>query len=187
MHGTATLPGVFIQSIYRRKQSRSSVKAHGFSLACQMLQNKDLHLNGVVGQVFAMTVGNGMLFAGTSKVTDTKPDLFTYLKGCHSGEVTCFIVGGVVSRYTGMYNDSEATYRHGHLPPMSGSDGTRLTTSLVEVDKGLRISKVEIREAESLGYKIVGDALNGRNRELWLSGEERGRGGVDAEKRVVAR
>lgn len=127
-----------------------------------------------------------------------------------------------------MYNDSEATYRHGHLPPMSGSvshivivgwnhqslglfwkwqqcywieyptidnkaslnpweDGTRLTTSLVEVDKGLRISKVEIREAESLGYKIVGDALNGRDRELWLSGEERGRGGVDAEKRVVAR
>lgn len=55
------------------------------------------------------------------------------------------------------------------------------------MDKGLRISKVEIREAESLGYKIVGDALNGRDRELWVSGEERGRGGVDAEKRVVAR
>lgn len=28
--------------------------------------SKDLHLNGVVGQVRAMTVGNGMLFAGTT-------------------------------------------------------------------------------------------------------------------------
>ena len=28
--------------------------------------SKDLHLNGVVGQVRTMTVGNGMLFAGTS-------------------------------------------------------------------------------------------------------------------------
>ncbi|KAJ0264453.1 WD40 repeat-containing protein [Hirschfeldia incana] len=66
--------------------------------------SKELHLNGVVGQVRAMTVGNGMLFAGTSsgsisvwKATDTESDPFTYLtslEGHHSGEVTCFIVGG---------------------------------------------------------------------------------------------
>ncbi|KAF2569790.1 hypothetical protein F2Q68_00026945 [Brassica cretica] len=66
--------------------------------------SKDLHLNGVVGQVRTMTVGNGMLFAGTSsgsisvwKATDSESDPFTYLtslKGHHSGEVTCFIVGG---------------------------------------------------------------------------------------------
>ncbi|KAL0898295.1 hypothetical protein Bca101_082256 [Brassica carinata] len=65
---------------------------------------KDLHLNGVVGQVRAMTVGNGMLFAGTSsgsisvwKATDTESDPFTYITSLeehHSGEVTCFIVGG---------------------------------------------------------------------------------------------
>ncbi|CAH8300592.1 unnamed protein product [Eruca vesicaria subsp. sativa] len=66
--------------------------------------SKDLHLNGVVGQVRAMTVGNEMLFAGTSsgsisvwKATDSESDPFTYLtslEGHHSGEVTCFIVGG---------------------------------------------------------------------------------------------
>ena len=28
--------------------------------------SKDLHLNGAVGQVHAITVGNGMFFAGTS-------------------------------------------------------------------------------------------------------------------------
>ncbi|KAJ4888491.1 Zinc finger CCCH domain-containing protein 59 [Raphanus sativus] len=66
--------------------------------------SKDLHLNGVVGQVRAMTAGNGMLFAGTSsgsisvwKATETESDPFTYLtslEGHHSGEVTCFIVGG---------------------------------------------------------------------------------------------
>ncbi|CAH2060334.1 unnamed protein product, partial [Thlaspi arvense] len=76
--------------------------------------SKDLHLNGVVGQVHAMTVANGMLFAGTSvsiftqspllfnfvsvwKATDTESDPFTYLvtslEGHHSGQVTCFIVG----------------------------------------------------------------------------------------------
>ncbi|ESQ46870.1 hypothetical protein EUTSA_v10027745mg [Eutrema salsugineum] len=64
----------------------------------------DLHLKGVVGQVHAMTVGNGMLFAGTSsgsisvwKATDNESDPFTYLtslEGHHSGQVTCFIVGG---------------------------------------------------------------------------------------------
>ncbi|KAJ0240901.1 WD40 repeat-containing protein [Hirschfeldia incana] len=72
--------------------------------AFNVLTSKDLHLNGVVGQVRAMTVGNGMLFAGTSsgsisvwKATDTESDPFTYLtslEGHHSGEVTCFIVGG---------------------------------------------------------------------------------------------
>ncbi|XP_018448936.1 zinc finger CCCH domain-containing protein 59 [Raphanus sativus] len=66
--------------------------------------SKDLHLNGVVGQVRAMTIGNGMLFAGTSsgsisvwKANDTDSDPFTYLtslEGHHSGEVTCFVVGG---------------------------------------------------------------------------------------------
>ncbi|KAJ4901415.1 Zinc finger CCCH domain-containing protein 59 [Raphanus sativus] len=66
--------------------------------------SKDLHLNGVVGQVRAMTVGNGMLFVGTSsgsisvwKATNSESDPFTYLtslEGHHSGEVTCFIVGG---------------------------------------------------------------------------------------------
>ncbi|CAH2080030.1 unnamed protein product [Thlaspi arvense] len=65
--------------------------------------SKELHLNGVVGQVHAMTVANGMLFAGTSsgsisvwKATDTDSDPFTYLttlEGHHSGQVTCFIVG----------------------------------------------------------------------------------------------
>ncbi|CAH8310812.1 unnamed protein product [Eruca vesicaria subsp. sativa] len=66
--------------------------------------SKDLHLNGVVGQVRAMTVANGMLFAGTSsgtisvwKATDSESDPFTYLtslEGDNTGEVTCFIVGG---------------------------------------------------------------------------------------------
>ncbi|KAJ0230916.1 WD40 repeat-containing protein [Hirschfeldia incana] len=66
--------------------------------------NKELHLNGVVGEVRAMIAGNGMLFVGTSsgsiyvwKATDTESDPFTYLtslEGHHSGEVTCFIVGG---------------------------------------------------------------------------------------------
>ncbi|CAN6880622.1 unnamed protein product, partial [Brassica oleracea] len=60
--------------------------------------SKDLHLNKVSGQVRVMTVGNGMIFAGTSpgrlyvsKATDTESDPFTYLtslEGCHSGEVT---------------------------------------------------------------------------------------------------
>ncbi|CAH2080126.1 unnamed protein product [Thlaspi arvense] len=66
--------------------------------------SKDLHLNGVVGQVHAMAVANGMLFAGTSsgsisvwKATDNETDPFTYLtslEGHHSGQVTCFTVGG---------------------------------------------------------------------------------------------
>ncbi|KFK22542.1 hypothetical protein AALP_AAs68488U000400 [Arabis alpina] len=67
--------------------------------------SQDLHLNGVVGQVHAMTIANGMLFAGTSsgsisvwKANDnTESDPFTYLgslEGHHSGQVTCFIVGG---------------------------------------------------------------------------------------------
>ncbi|VVB09446.1 unnamed protein product [Arabis nemorensis] len=66
--------------------------------------SKDLHLSGVVGQVHAMTIANGMLFAGTSsgsisvwKATDTESEPFTYLtslEGHHSGQVTCFIVGG---------------------------------------------------------------------------------------------
>ncbi|KAF3495496.1 hypothetical protein DY000_02057024 [Brassica cretica] len=132
MHGTAALAGRSGTESFISKSPRVFLGLPNAAKAFNVQISKDLHLNGVVGQVFAMTVGNGMLFAGTS-------------------------------------------------------DGTRLTNSLVEVDKGLRISKVEIREAESLGYKIVGDALNGRDRELWLSGEERGRGGVDAEKRVVAR
>ncbi|CAL9234259.1 unnamed protein product [Arabidopsis halleri] len=66
---------------------------------------KDLHLEGVVGQVHAMTVANGMLFAGTScgsilvwKATDSdESDPFKYLtalEGHHSGEVSCFVVGG---------------------------------------------------------------------------------------------
>ncbi|CAH2079953.1 unnamed protein product [Thlaspi arvense] len=65
--------------------------------------SRDLHLDGVVvGQVQAMTVGYGMLFAGTTsgsisvwRVTDTESDPFTYLtslEGHHSGPVTCFIV-----------------------------------------------------------------------------------------------
>ncbi|XP_023635650.1 zinc finger CCCH domain-containing protein 59 isoform X2 [Capsella rubella] len=66
--------------------------------------SKDLHLDGVVGQVHAMTVANGMLFAGTSsgsisvwKATDSESDPFKYLtslEGHHSGEVTCFVAGG---------------------------------------------------------------------------------------------
>lgn len=45
--------------------------SHSFRLytilqAFNVQTSKDLHLNGVVGQVLAMTVGNGMLFAGTS-------------------------------------------------------------------------------------------------------------------------
>ncbi|XP_020872139.1 zinc finger CCCH domain-containing protein 59 isoform X2 [Arabidopsis lyrata subsp. lyrata] len=66
--------------------------------------SKDLHLEGVVGQVHAMTVANGMLFAGTSsgsilvwKATDSESDPFKYLtslEGHHSGDVTCFVVGG---------------------------------------------------------------------------------------------
>ncbi|KAG7544063.1 WD40 repeat [Arabidopsis thaliana x Arabidopsis arenosa] len=66
--------------------------------------SKDLHLEGVVGQVHAMTAANGMLFAGTSsgsilvwKATDSESDPFKYLtslEGHHNGEVTCFVVGG---------------------------------------------------------------------------------------------
>ncbi|XP_010459958.1 PREDICTED: zinc finger CCCH domain-containing protein 59-like [Camelina sativa] len=69
--------------------------------------SKDLHLDGVVGgQVHAMTVANGMLFAGTSSgtisvwkaTTDSDvSDPFKYLtslEGHHSGVVTCFFVGG---------------------------------------------------------------------------------------------
>ncbi|KFK33055.1 hypothetical protein AALP_AA6G324200 [Arabis alpina] len=66
--------------------------------------SKDLHLSGVVGQVHAITIANGMLFAGTSsgsisvwKANDTESEPFTYLtslEGSHTGQVTCFIVGG---------------------------------------------------------------------------------------------
>ncbi|CAL9237072.1 unnamed protein product [Arabidopsis halleri] len=65
---------------------------------------KDLHLNGSVGgQVNAIAIGNGMLFAGTSsgsisvwKGTDTESDPFKYLTSLegHSDEVKCFVVGG---------------------------------------------------------------------------------------------
>ncbi|XP_010466184.1 PREDICTED: zinc finger CCCH domain-containing protein 59-like [Camelina sativa] len=68
--------------------------------------SKDLHLDGVVaGQVHAITVANGMLFAGTSSgsisvwkaTTDSDvSDPFKYLtslEGHHTGEVTCFVVG----------------------------------------------------------------------------------------------
>ncbi|KFK37362.1 hypothetical protein AALP_AA4G246700 [Arabis alpina] len=64
---------------------------------------KDLHLNGPVGQVNAIAVGNGMLFAGTSsgsisvwKATDTETDPFEHLTSLegHSGEVKCLIIGG---------------------------------------------------------------------------------------------
>ncbi|KAG7567936.1 WD40 repeat [Arabidopsis thaliana x Arabidopsis arenosa] len=72
--------------------------------------NKDLHLPGVVGQVHAMIVANGMLFSGTSsgsilvwKATDSESDPFKYLTSLqgrhHSGEVTCFIVGGQLLYY----------------------------------------------------------------------------------------
>ncbi|EFH57058.1 hypothetical protein ARALYDRAFT_901404 [Arabidopsis lyrata subsp. lyrata] len=73
--------------------------------------NKDLHLQGVVGQVHAMIVANGMLFSGTSsgsilvlKATDSESDPFKYLTSLqgrhHSGEVTCFIVGGQLLYYS---------------------------------------------------------------------------------------
>ncbi|CAN7126582.1 unnamed protein product [Brassica rapa subsp. narinosa] len=67
----------------------------GEEKAFNVQTSKDLHLNEVVGQVCAMIVGNGMLFAGTSsgsiyvwKATDTESDPFTSMEGCHSGEVT---------------------------------------------------------------------------------------------------
>ncbi|CAF2157757.1 unnamed protein product [Brassica rapa] len=74
----------------------------GEEKAFNVQTSKDLHLNEVVGQVCAMTVGYGMLFAGTItfvqsgsiyvwKATDTESDPFTYftsMEGCHSGEVT---------------------------------------------------------------------------------------------------
>ncbi|KAG7612372.1 WD40-repeat-containing domain superfamily [Arabidopsis suecica] len=68
--------------------------------------SQDLHLQaaGVVGQVNAMTIANRMLFAGTSSgsilvwkaTTDSESDPFKYLTSLegHSGEVTCFAVGG---------------------------------------------------------------------------------------------
>ncbi|AED94611.1 Zinc finger CCCH domain-containing protein 59 [Arabidopsis thaliana] len=74
--------------------------------AFNVQNSKDVHLEGVVGQVHAMTAANGMLFAGTSsgsilvwKATDSESDPFKYLtslEGHHSGEVTCFVVGGEV-------------------------------------------------------------------------------------------
>ncbi|XP_010511378.1 PREDICTED: zinc finger CCCH domain-containing protein 62-like [Camelina sativa] len=80
---------------------RNAVKAFNVQTS------KDLHLDGVVaGQVHAMTVANGMLFAGTSSGTisvwkaNTDSDVsdpfkyLTSLEGHHSGEVTCFVVGG---------------------------------------------------------------------------------------------
>ncbi|XP_010477476.1 PREDICTED: zinc finger CCCH domain-containing protein 59-like [Camelina sativa] len=80
---------------------RNAVKAFNVQ------SSKDLHLDGVVGgQVRAMTVANGMLFAGTSsgtisvwKANTTDSDVsdpfkyLTSLEGHHSGEVTCFVVG----------------------------------------------------------------------------------------------
>ncbi|CAN8286250.1 unnamed protein product [Cochlearia groenlandica] len=66
---------------------------------------KDLHLNGPVGQVNAMVVGNGMLFGGTSsgsisvwKATGNESDPFKFLTSLegHSGEVKCLIVGGQI-------------------------------------------------------------------------------------------
>uniref|UniRef100_A0A1J3J4U7 Zinc finger CCCH domain-containing protein 59 n=3 Tax=Noccaea caerulescens TaxID=107243 RepID=A0A1J3J4U7_NOCCA len=72
--------------------------------AFNVQNSKDLHLDGVVGQVNAMIVANAMLFAGTSsgsisvwKATENESDPFTYLtslEGHHSGAVTCFIAGG---------------------------------------------------------------------------------------------
>ncbi|KAH0917337.1 hypothetical protein HID58_024997 [Brassica napus] len=132
--------------------------------------SKDLHLNEVVGQVCAMTVGYGMLFAGTSasilvssrfllvlvlcffvasksgsiyvwKATDTESDPFTYFTSMEG----CH--SGVGSEYSEMYNDL------GNIPtrsPPSLLCWDQLTTNLVEVHEGLRtISEVEIKKLKS--------------------------------------
>ncbi|WZZ04952.1 hypothetical protein YC2023_090873 [Brassica napus] len=47
---------------------RSPEPGNQSSSAFNVQTNKALHLNGMVGQVHAMTVSNGMLFAGSSVI-----------------------------------------------------------------------------------------------------------------------
>ncbi|XP_010441252.1 PREDICTED: zinc finger CCCH domain-containing protein 59-like isoform X1 [Camelina sativa] len=115
--------------------------------------SKDLHLDGVVGQVHAMTVANGMLFAGTSsgsisvwKATDSESDPFKYLtslEGHHSGEVTCFVVGGQLL-YSGSVDKTIKVWDLNTLQCiMTLKQHTDTVTSLLYWDKCLISSSLD--------------------------------------------
>ncbi|CAN8272929.1 unnamed protein product [Cochlearia groenlandica] len=114
--------------------------------------SKDLHLNGVVGQVHAMTVANGMLFAGTSsgsisvwKATVSESDPFTYLtslEGHHRGEVTCFIVSGQ-RLYSGSVDKTIKVWDLNTLQCIMTLWDTDTVTSLLCWDKFLLSSSLD--------------------------------------------